>query len=61
MFHRYFVVDLSNISRFFLRTHAFSIIKHKKIDSTAQLVVFNAMVTAPDSFTKEMILHTEMR
>ena len=57
-YHRFIVVNLSNISRFFLQTHAFSIIKHRKVGLTAQLGAFNAMVTAPDCFMRQKILHT---
>ena len=57
-YHRFIVVDPLNISRFFLQTHAFSIIKQEKVDSTAQLVAFNVMVTAPNYSMRRMISHT---
>ena len=56
-YHRSIVVDPLNISRFFLQIHAFSIIKQEKVGSTAQLVAFNVMVTAPDYSMRRMILH----
>ena len=57
-YHRFIVENLSNISRCFLQTRAFFIIKHRKVGSTAQLGAFNAMVTAPDCFMRQKISHT---